>query len=379
MTRGKRPLLFLVVALRVLGLSAEDGRVLQPEESVTLGSLPNGVRLLPDFDQRRNCVFSFGEAKLSSNPYAGEERPKSREEFFRRLQKERTGDVIYDDAEGGSLVICSNQVQFLGQGLLSELPEDLKPKLEEREFLRATPGGLYLLRCVDRKRNYAVFRVLSVSKQGCRIQWLYQRDGSCRFGIDGPLLDRKMGTILMRTRGIRGVVMQLERHRIRVCLEPTAHEKDSDELGKIHVRNATVKSLLDAVTAYHTNYDWRKVKGTDVVCVFPRKGSRLNVRVNRDAVEPGSAKGSWIDIVKSLHHAWKDVLFPPIQEPHLHLWRPEGRDKEISLVIAREDTILDVLGKICYAHGDNMRFDLVPSRRVKTKWVLRFVTDSWRM
>ena len=153
----------------------EDKRAPLKSEKLTYG-----VAVLADYDLSGLCVFSFSTGALRENPYYAEgKEPESKEAFFARMQDEKTGDIIYDDAEGGTLIVSTKTAQSLGEGLLQELPDRLEPRFQEMAYLPARAGERYLIRTVD--GTYGLLRVLESTDKGLKVQWVHQPDGSSRF------------------------------------------------------------------------------------------------------------------------------------------------------------------------------------------------------
>jgi len=164
--------------LSVARLAGEQD--LSKREPLKSEKLTYGVAVLSDYDLSGLCVFSFSTGALRQNPYYVEgKEPRSKEAFFARMQNEKIGDIIYDDAEGGTLIVSTKMAQSLGEGLLQELPDELEPRLQEMAYLPARPGNRYLVRTVD--GTYALLRALEPTDKGLKVQWVHQPDGSSRF------------------------------------------------------------------------------------------------------------------------------------------------------------------------------------------------------
>jgi hypothetical protein len=315
------------------------------------------VAFIPDEDNATASIWSFTRGTLVTNPFiARKTKPKSKDEFFAVLQAEKSGDIVYDDAEGGTIVVISRQYMRLGAGLLADLPAQVEATMVSGGFMKADAGERYLVRTVDNR--FAVFRVLAVGRNGMCIQCIYQPDGSTSFLSAGSVLDRKVGNTLLPYRSMRDIVDHLRKEtRLRVCFESLGSEKPASKASNLVVQNATVKSLLDAATQAAPQYVWQHVEGSDVVCIFPARDAKLAQTIPESVAAALGEKQSWIEIVKRLRLSEQGIQFPPVAMA-IGPYHVLPEDRQISVSAKSGDRIWSVLDKVCRAYGGGMYFDI---------------------
>jgi len=335
--------------------SATPPTVLREEQGVLLGVLPNGLALVPDCDNSARSILSFAHGGLQRNPYvdAGKE-PESGEAFLETLRKYRTGDLMYDDAEGGCLIAATNMIQSLGKGDLMRLDAASIAKPARKERVPAVVGERYVVETVNGK--YAAFRVLAVTGRMISMQWVYQPDGSGNFHPEGTFLDRPLRAIeRLHTGNLHTGVMQLKERGVRICFEPFRPGDRPRKAAAISVKAGTVREALDAVVKARPEYRWERVEGTDIICLFPRKGSVLGVVPDIKALGPPVKDRSWLAVIRQLRLPSHSLRFPHAGGGAVDEAPP---DKRISLTVGDEEkpSLRTLLARICWEYGCGMTF-----------------------
>lgn len=344
------------------------------EKEVLLSSLPNGLAVLPDKDLRAGNIFSFLWRKLRASPYLAKgQKPESEEAFFETIQRERIGDLMFDNAEDGVIAISSTEVQLLGEGTLAELlKKPLSPQLQTVRRVPARPGSRYLIKTVQGK--FGLFRILEVARRAIMIQWIYQPDGSTDFSGSGNLLDRKLfyhGPKIpvlytgSSTPRICSIVRKLRELGLRVCFEAVKDDYDmSIELlsGDGTSREGTVKSVLDEFVKKTGRHSWKLIEGTNIICIYQSQNSFLDWIPDKNKLKTPIKNRSWLSVLKDMALAEHNIRFPhwagisiiDIDMP----WAPTPPDRTVSVNVSPKDSAKVVLAKICWGYGDGMYFTL---------------------
>lgn len=344
------------------------GRISE-EKDILLDSLPNGLAVLPDNDLKANSIFSFLQGyKLQKNPYAsGDKKPESESAFFERLQRRKTGDLMYDDADGGVVVVVSMKVQALGEGMLSDLTKSpIEPKLESRQEIPARLGLRYLVRTVD--GHYGIFRILGLSKRAMMIQWVYQPDESSSFRGTGSFLDRKVSYFDGKVRPMGNAVTSLRNRGFRVCFETADGDYGRGmEAARVAIKDVSVRSLMDELVKTAPLYEWEAIGETNVICIYPRKDSFLRWIPNKNRLRTLEEDGSWPSVLGHLEFDKHNVRFPHYAGLSVILGRlmPTPPDRGVSVDLSPGESARTVLAKICWAYGDEMFFTLGPVQQGK--------------
>ena len=169
-------------------------------EDLAACRLPNGVIALPERDSpgaAQGYILNFSEGKLAQGPYQKEgSRPDSVGEFFGRLRREWTGDLIYSSLNNGTFVALTARVSDLGRHYLYELdgreleePSEVLGEEERSAKGERTPGAIegvqeghcYILKTVQ--GNLALLRLVAKLERRALIQWVHQPDGTTVFQI----------------------------------------------------------------------------------------------------------------------------------------------------------------------------------------------------
>lgn len=225
------------------------------ENSILQSALPAGTSMIVDWDHTGTSIFAFDDGILHANPlFADDDNPRNRDASFAALQS-GSGDLAYDDAEGG----------------------------------RAWGA-------VDRLRQ-------------------------------------------------KGVV---------VCFEEAASGQNST-IGPIDLKQASMHDLLNALFGPKSPYRWELVDGTGVICVLPRKGSKIEF-----VVKDMKLNGDWQAVVSSLQPANYRLEFPGVRAVGISFELPAG--KSIKLDAKTAEKAYQFLGRVCWAYGSRMHFDIMPDK-----------------
>jgi len=304
-------------------------------------------------------IFSFIHGQLQRHPFA-RKKAESEEVFFERVAK--AGDLIYDDAEDGVIVIASRQVQSLGEGTLAELTgKDLQPALGPADMVPARLGMRYMVR--TKKRGYAVFRIVAVARRAIMIQWIYQPDGSSSFRGTGRFLDRPLpyfdGLAAPMTLGVTAL-----RHRgFRVCFEPAEGDnREGAERLRVSIKNVSVRGMFDELVRVNDAYQWRHVEGTNIICIYPRTDSLIEQVLDTSGMDLPIENRSWLSVLEDINLERYRIRFPYWAGLSViaGMSPPTPPERFVSLDIDRKASIRVALAKLCWAYGDGMYFGLGP-------------------
>lgn len=323
------------------------------------GSMRNGVCTIPDHDLSENSVFRFSDESLQKDPSMSGNMPLSEDQFFRTLRDGGVGDLLYDDAEGGTLVIASERVMLLGEGLLTEVKGTIVPKWERSGVVRARIACRYLIKTLNGK--YAIGRVLAMTSRSIVVQWVYQPDGRPAFFESVLQKDAKIENVSLVADKMRNAIRELRRTKgLRICFEASGEERALKNPLRLAYENVSLGDLLDALVEGTGNiYQWELVPSSDMVVVFPRLNSLLSNKV-------GAVKqtGSWLELIETADWRAAGIQFPPefAEGPAV----PLPRDKVISLTDGDPiGTVRDLLKKACIDYGEGLYFEVWPHQGSK--------------
>lgn len=339
------------------------GRI--PEEKeIMLDSLPNGIAVIPDFNETPVSIFSFLiNQQIQRNIYytsfdSNESIPI--ETISENLQKSRMGDLMYSFNKEAEIAVSSMQVQSFGEGSLSKLRETIiEPNLVTLQLIPARLGFRYMIKTVDGK--YGLFRIVALGKRAMMIQWVYQPDGSANFAGTGNFLDEKISYFWGEDLTMNSALSQLRRLGIRVCFETaiTNSKEDIQQVSK-DINNVNIKTLLDGLLKKTNRYNWEAIEGTNIICIYPRSNSFLNKTVKKSDLKLPITNRPWLSIIDDIHLERYHIRFPhwkglPI---FLNLISPPNRN--LSIILDSDFSIKQILSKICWVYGDGMFFTLGP-------------------
>jgi len=257
-----------------------------PEErQVMLSALPNGISVVPECDRHLTSLFSFKYGQLRRIPFADD--PPSAEEFHRVVMRKQTGDILYDETEGGSLVAITRQMLSLGKGTLSEAVVPEKPHWAEPRWLPARVGEVYLLKTTD--GGMALFRILLRTKDVMKIQWIYQPAETASFALKESFLDKKLGDISI-DHNLEATLGQVRGKGIRMCIELIEGDERLRENRLLSVKDATVRTAVEGLVKTWPVYDWEHVQGTNIIWLYPRGGSVLDFAPDLGKVDQGNGR-----------------------------------------------------------------------------------------
>lgn len=173
------------------GKNANDGGAVPRENLMAVMIHRKGSQMLPAstsllLDRLGGNVFDFGKESLTRDPYLRNGKRKEKyDDFVKSLVDEKTGDILYESADGGYFVVPSGKILDMGAHYLSEfyglrtwsLPNKDVVGTNDKGFggkgLLAKPqlGHCYVL--LTSKGEDVLFRVIALSENAVRIQWIF--------------------------------------------------------------------------------------------------------------------------------------------------------------------------------------------------------------
>ncbi|HVX84867.1 MAG TPA: hypothetical protein VH253_08635, partial [Phycisphaerae bacterium] len=164
------------------------------QEDLSKVALPHGDVLLPlpgTFEAAHGTLLKFADGKLYPAP-TDNGRPIAPMDLPALLQKNKTADLAYIDADSNELWSISGRISELGTCYLSDAAALTVDKPFDRPFEltgdASHPAGLfkpfvegrtYLVEATDGK--FALVRIIEKSPVGLHIQYVYQPDGTAKF------------------------------------------------------------------------------------------------------------------------------------------------------------------------------------------------------
>jgi hypothetical protein len=170
-----------------------EGKSAVPREN--LGGLiyPAGIQVLPASTsglviRLGGNVFTFSNKQLMRDPYLrdGKQREKYAD-FLNSLVTEKTGDILYESADGGYFVVPSGKISDLGEHYLYDFDAKDWPNAGDCEGVndkgfggkgllpKPQLGHCYALWTVN--NNPILFRIIALNEQGLTIQWILDNHG----------------------------------------------------------------------------------------------------------------------------------------------------------------------------------------------------------
>jgi len=344
--RGVVLVVLMGVAQLATGETSAQAPPIREEREVMLSALPNGVSVVPDCDRHLTSLFSFKYGQLRRIPF--EDDPTSAEEFHRVVMRKQTGDILYDEAEGGSLVAITLQMLSLGEGTLSEAVVPEKPQWAETRWLPARVGEVYLLKTTD--GNMALFRILLRTKDVMKIQWIYQPAETASFALKGSFLDRKVGDISI-DHNLEATLGRVRGRGIRMCIEFVERDESLREHRLLSVKDATVRAAVEGLVKTWPVYDWEHIQGTNIIWLYPRGGSVLDFAPDLSKVKLPVKDTSMKEIVQGLGLRERKIIYPFRGMGPLG---PPLPDKKITADIRQGQSARAILAAVCWAYGDDL-------------------------
>lgn len=343
----------------------EQPAAVAEENAIDLGVLPNGVVTLPDNDLAELSMFSFRNNALRESPLSHLPAEVTPSAVLDALKKSTRGDLLYDDVEGGTIIICSGRVVELGEGALADLRTQCSRKFRQVHSLPAQIGFRYMIRTVNGRS--AVFRVLAANRQGLQIQWIYQPGASTVFVVPRRLEpDHVLHDVLFSCVSMETAVDGLRRSGLRVCFEKAADEEILPRTKRIAYPQAEVGTLLDELTTLFAAYRWRIMEDSSVVLVFPRQTTRLSAVPFSDSQQSlVLERASWRSVIRLLNLDRYGIQFPPKPRTPTSagpvflsgaVYEPPA-DQLVSVEIDPPKPLREILGLMCETYGHGLYYE----------------------
>jgi hypothetical protein len=343
--------------------SLKFGRISE-EKDIMLDSLPNGIALIPDFNETPLSIFSFLiSPNIQMNSYyrtTDSNNSDPIEKISEKLRKNRMGDLMYNFNENAEITVSSLQVQSFGEGSLSNLRETvIEPNLETFHRIPARLGLRYMIKTVDGK--YGLFRIIALKKRAIMIQWIYQPDGSTIFKGTGNFLDRYISYSWDGDLTMNIALMHLRRLGIRVCFETAvANSKEDTQQVIKDINNVNIRIMLDGLLKKTNRYNWEAIEGTNIICIYPRINSFLNKTVKKSDLKLPISNRPWISIIESINLDTYKIRYPYWKglSVFIGIIGTDPPNKNLSIILNSDFSIKQILAKICWEYGDGMYFTL---------------------
>ena len=328
------------------------------EKEIMMDSLPNGVAVIRDINEPPLTIFSFSTyPDIQKNVmflYDDINDPYSGDKTLDEIKRRKTGDIMYNYNENApSLIISSMQVRSLGEKTLASIRnKSITPDFEINQEVTAKLGLSYIIKTVQDK--YALFRIIALSKRAIMIQWIYQPDGSTNFTGTGNFLDRE---VMSSSVGI----YTLRNLGLRICFE-SVNGSNEYKIGATSeiMKKRSIKSLLDELVKKTNLYNWEAIKGTNIICIYPRKNALLKQIVKKSYLNLPETNNPWLSIVEGIHLDKYKIRFPFWNGLSVYTGPliPDPPNKNITFLLNTDFSIKQILSTICWAYGDGMYFSL---------------------
>jgi hypothetical protein len=353
------------IANDITQLPLKYGKILE-EKEIMLDSLPNGIALIPDINETPLSIFSFlMNQELQRNSYyptVDSNESVHIETISEKIRINRMGDLIYNFNNEAQIAVSSMQVQFLGDGSLSNSIESIiDPNFKTFQLIPARLGFRYMIKTVDGK--YGLFRIIALAKRAMMIQWIYQPDGSTNFTGTGNFLDREISNLWEEdTLTMNSALRKLRRNGIRICFE-TATANSNDDIQQVtnDINNVNVKALLDGLLKKTNRYKWESIEGTNIICIYPQQKSLLNQIVKKNNLMLPITNRSWLSVVKDMQLEKYNIRYPHWKGLSVFIGFDSTTsipDRNTSISLNSDFSIKRILAEICWAYGDGMYFSL---------------------
>ena len=127
------------------------GLLLVSPWALAAGPLELREVVIPDLDTGRPAVLNLETGELAAPPSDGEAKTEAE---LKELLVPR-GDLVYDDAHGGILLVVSGRTAALGRASAAELSGvDLRPRLRDAAIPSYYPAKKFCISIINLSRSF---------------------------------------------------------------------------------------------------------------------------------------------------------------------------------------------------------------------------------